>query len=172
MEAIETARTLDPLNLVINTDKAMILFTSHRDEEAFSQWRLTLELDPNFVLAHEHLAMAFGVVGDEAAAINELARVRELRGQASERIDSLQAVYQRELDQMLAAEARGEKASSVSIAVQYMGLGQREKALSRIERAFREHAADVVIVRTSRQFDVLRDDTRLTDLYRKAGMIE
>lgn len=172
VESIETARTLDPLNLVINTDKAMIFFASHRDEEAFSQWRLTLELDPNFALAHEHLAMAYGVVGNEAAAIDELARVRELRGQSAERIDSLRAFYQSELDQALAAETRGDKVSSVSIAAQYMALGQREKAMSRIERAFREHAADIVIVRTSRQFDAFGDDARLTDLYRKAGMIE
>ncbi len=172
IEAIEAARALDPLNLVINTDKAMILFASRRDDEAFAQWRLTLELDPNFVLAHEHLAMAHGVVGNVSEALDELARIRELRGQPPEQMDDLRTVYQRDLDQALAAEADGGKASSAYIAGLYLALGHREKALSRIERAFREHAADVVLVRTSRQFDALLDDPRLTELFRKAGMTD
>lgn len=172
IEAIEAARALDPLNLVINTDKAMILFASHRDEEAFSQWRLTLELDPNFALAHEHLAMAYGVVGNQAAALDELARVRELRGQSPDGMTTLRAVYQRDLDAILAAESRGEKVSSVYIAGLYVQLGYLEKAFQRIELAFRKHAADVVLVRTSRQFDVFRENARLTELYRQAGMIE
>lgn len=180
IDSIEMARSIDPLNLVINTDKAMILFAAHRDEEAIRQWQFTIDLDPNFLLAHEHLAMAYGVVGNEAAAIDEMLWAMELRGSTKEDISrfrdlasgGLRAIRRRDLDDMLAAESRGEKASSVQIAARYLALGERSKAIGRVERAFREHAADLVIARTSREFGALWAEPRIVDVFRRAEMVE
>ncbi|MBK9214082.1 MAG: winged helix-turn-helix domain-containing protein [Chloracidobacterium sp.] len=180
IESIEMARSLDPLSLVISTDKAMILFASHRDDEAIRQWRTTIELDPNFVLAHEHLAMAYGVLGHESAAIDEMLRAMELRGSTNDDISrfrtlasgGLRAIHRRNLDDMLAAESRGEKISSVQIAARYLMLGERNKAIDWVERAFNEHAADLVIARTSREFDALWAEPRITEVFRGSGMVE
>lgn len=179
--AIERAGELDPLNLVINTDKAMIFFVANRNEEAFRQWEKTLELDPNFIMAREHRAVAFEVVGNETAAIEERAKVMQLYGETPEKITAfrqsaaksgLREFYRKKLQSELAKESRAEYVSSAFLAIYYVALGEKEEAFKRLERAFNERSAEMVFVKTSRQFDPLRSDSRFADLFRRAGLPE
>lgn len=179
--AIEHARELDPLNLVINTDKANIFFNTNRTDEAFQQWKKTLEMDPNFALTYEHRSFAYQVLGNESAAIADTVKMMELNGQSAEKIAvyrqtaaryGLKEIYQNELKDLFAKEARGENVSSISFAWLYASLGQKEEAFKYLEKAYNERSAEIVLVKTSRQFAALSSDPRLADLFRRAGLPE
>jgi hypothetical protein len=52
----------------------------------------------------------------------------------------------------------------------YVGLGDREKAFSSLERAYRERSNIVQFLKTHPLYDSLRDDSRFTDLERRVGL--
>ena len=179
--AIERARELDPLNLVINTDKANIFFGTNRTDEALQQWKKTLELDPNFELAYHQRAIAYQVLGNEPAAIANISKAMELNGQPPEKIEAyrqtatrygLKEIYRNELKDLLAKETRGEHISFVYLASYYTSLGQKEEAFKYLEKAYGERSAEIVLVTTSRQFAVLRSDSRFADLLKRIGLLE
>ena len=55
---LRTAESLDPLSLIISADLADALCIAHRYDESVQQSRRTLEMDPNFAIAHYELGQA------------------------------------------------------------------------------------------------------------------
>jgi tetratricopeptide (TPR) repeat protein len=53
------AENLDPLSLIINADLAELLSLAHYYDESIRQSRKTIEMDPNFALAHNQLAQMY-----------------------------------------------------------------------------------------------------------------
>jgi len=179
--AIERARELDPLNLVINSDKAEIFFNTNRTEEAFQQWEKTLELDPHFELVYHQRAIAYQILGDETAAIADISKEMESNGQPPEKIAAyrqtasrygLKKIYQNEVKDMLAKKTRGEDITFVYLAAYCTLLGQKEGAFKYLEKAYDERSAEIVLVKTSRQFAALHSDPRFADLLKRAGLPE
>jgi predicted Zn-dependent protease len=56
---MKKAENLDPLSLIINADLAELLVLAHSYDESILQSRKTIEMDPNFALAHNQLAQAY-----------------------------------------------------------------------------------------------------------------
>ena len=56
---IRKAQELDPLSLVIHADVALLLYYARRYDEAIEQSAKTLELEPNFALAHYYQGFAY-----------------------------------------------------------------------------------------------------------------
>ncbi len=59
IEEMRKAESLDPLSLIINADLAELLVLAHSYDESILQSRKTIEMDPNFSLAHIQLAQAY-----------------------------------------------------------------------------------------------------------------
>lgn len=176
--SIDRARELDPLNLVIITDKGNLLFDANRIDEAFQQWKKPLELDPNFTMAYEQSAMAYQVLGHESAAIEERSKIMELSGQSSEMIAAyrqtalrygLKETYRKELKELLAKEARGEHVSFINAAWFYSMLEQQDEAFKYLEKAYRDHSGEMVLLPTY-IFSSLHSDPRYTDLLKRMGL--
>jgi tetratricopeptide (TPR) repeat protein len=53
------AQNLDPLSLIINADLAELLVIVHSYDESIRLSRMTIEMDPNFALAHNQLGQAY-----------------------------------------------------------------------------------------------------------------
>jgi tetratricopeptide (TPR) repeat protein len=56
---MKKAQNLDPLSLIINADLAELLLIAHFPDESIQQSRKTIEMDVNFPLAHNQLALAY-----------------------------------------------------------------------------------------------------------------
>ena len=52
----------------------------------------------------------------------------------------------------------------------YIGLGDKEKALSELERAYDDHSVIITFLPTDPRFDGLRSDPRFKYLLRRAGL--
>ncbi len=53
------ALELDPLSLIINAEMGWMFYVAHQYDRAIEQYRKSLELDRNFVLAHLYLGLAY-----------------------------------------------------------------------------------------------------------------
>jgi len=54
--------------------------------------------------------------------------------------------------------------------VVYVGLGENERALEWLERAFQEHSSGMHKLKVDPRLDPLRGDARFTDLMRRMGL--
>src|SRR5258708_37241150 len=76
----QIARELDPLDLVLIMDLGDHFLVSRQYDKAIAQYRIVLDMDPNFVDAHQGLAFAYKGKGMEEESISELEQEAILAG--------------------------------------------------------------------------------------------
>lgn len=158
---------LDPLSLVINTDLGQDFFYARRYDEAIVHLRKTIEMDPRFYFAHWVLGTALQLKGQLSEAIAEYSKAVELNddpsvlallGQAYAR-----AGQQDEAQKILVhlnEEAKSRYVQAYSFVLMYLALGDKERAIDEMERAYRERDANVAQIRTDPMLDDLRGNPR------------
>jgi TolB-like protein/Tfp pilus assembly protein PilF len=166
---------LDPLSLVINTDLGGTYYRARRYDEAIDQLRKTLEMDPNFYYAHWNLGSALMAKGAIQPAIEEyqkacaltddpsaLALLGRAYAVSSNRPEALK------IGDQLEALAKQRYVSSYSVALVYLGLGDKEEALRRLEKAYQDHSGEAVrYIKVDPFLDPLRGDPRFEALVAK-----
>jgi tetratricopeptide (TPR) repeat protein len=174
---IKRAQELDPLSLVVNADMAWIYYRAGAYDRAIEQYRKTLELDENFVPADHELRCVYELKGMHEEALSELkqavalssdpivlaslGRVYAIAGQENEAL--------RILDQL---EKRSDSGYlSPYIALVYLGLGEKDRTLEWLEKAFEEHHGQLVYLKDQR-WDSLRSDPRFQLLLRRMNFPE
>ena len=60
--------------------------------------------------------------------------------------------------------------SQAELAVLYAGLGDKEKAIAALERAYIAHDLQLQYLKVEPHFDSLRSDPRFADLLRRVGL--
>jgi serine/threonine-protein kinase len=169
------AQELDPYSLIIIRDLGLAFSFARRYEEAVKQYRKALELDPDFAPARAFLGIAYTLLGDHERAIAEgLAAVR-LSGNAPGRLAGLGRIYaaagrKKEAESILGQlEQLSETAyvSSYDVALIYVLLGNKERALGLLEAAFEARDPEMVRLKRDPFLDTLRADRRFQDLIRR-----
>ncbi len=179
LAAIKQAQAIDPLNMVINTDVAFILSSAGRQAEAIEQALKVVEMDPSFANAHLLLATAYHIEGRAEESLDEYLKAMALNGESAARVAAyrkayrekgLRGIYQKELDGLLTKRGATGRCPPISVAWFYTLLGDKEEAFKWLEIACTEHAAEIVIAKTSAEFDPLRSDPRFSQLMRRIGL--
>jgi TolB-like protein/DNA-binding winged helix-turn-helix (wHTH) protein/Flp pilus assembly protein TadD len=173
---LRRAQNLDPLSLIISAGLADVLYIAHRLDEAQRELQKTLEMDPNFAIAHHQRGQVLVQQQNPAAAIGEFQRAIELSGHSwafdadlayayavSGRADEARKIVRR-------LEEQKEESGSMdaNIALVYVGLGDAGQAMHWLEKAYAARFEPVVLVRPP--FDPLRNDPRFKDLMRRLGL--
>ena len=143
---MKRALELDPLSLVINTNLAMAYFHAGHLDQAIAQLQKTLEMDQNFYYARYNLGLALEIKGDGANAVNELqkavaisddpvplAYLGNLYGNLGQRDKALKIFDQ------LRQRREQRYTDAYTLAVAYLGLGDRTEALKWLEQGYKEH---------------------------------
>jgi tetratricopeptide (TPR) repeat protein len=173
------ALEIDPFSLIINTSLGgQVFFMARQLDRAIDQFKKTLELEPNFGLAHWALGRAYAGKGQMDAAIAELRRARTLSGNSRELAGSLGHVYaiagrRQEAGEILNELIELSKRNyvpSYSIAVVHAGLGETDQAFERLERACQERFSRLVNLNFDIELDSLRTDPRLDELRGRIGL--
>jgi len=169
------ALELDPLSLIINADLAWAYFCARRLDESEAQARKTLEIDPQFFLAHYYLGEVLQLKGRLPDAVAELQKAVELNGDPYS-LGMLGQAYARngqkdEAHKVLARlgeEAKTRYVAPYAIALVYLGLGEKERALDEIERAFQLGDTNYLfVVKVDPMLDDLRGNPRFEALVQK-----
>jgi DNA-binding winged helix-turn-helix (wHTH) protein/TolB-like protein/Flp pilus assembly protein TadD len=180
LAAIRKARDIDPLNLVINADIAAILCYAGRYDEAIEQCRKTLELDPNFSMAHAQLGVAYWGKGMYKEALGPLQKAVELEGQGSVRMIQLAMGYgfagQRDKAQEffkgLKKRAKTEYVDPTWIAGLYASIGDKDRALDWIEKAYDERSPTATTLLVDTRFNTLRSEPRYQAVLSRMGLAQ
>src|SRR5947208_111000 len=172
---LKRAQELDPLSLIINADLGEVYTWARRYDEAIIQFRKTIEMDPRFYYAHWNLGIAWQSKGQLNEAIAEYRKALELNddpyvlgllGQAYARTgqrDEAQRILAR-----LNEEAKSRYVHAYSFALMYLALGDKERAIDEMERAYRERAGgDVFLIKVDPMLDDLRGNPRFEALVQK-----
>ena len=166
---------LDPLSSINNADLGLIYIHARRYDEAVTQLRKTIELDPHFYIAPYYLGMAFQLKGQFAEAIGAYQKAVELNGDP-ENLAYLGQAYVRaghrdEAQKILARlteEAKTRYVSAYSFAVLLLALGEKDRAMDELERAYREGAGnDIFAIRIDPVLDDFRGQPRFEALAEK-----
>ncbi len=163
------AQKNDPLSLIINTDLGKLLFLARKPDEAIEQLQRTLEMDPDFPLAHLFLALAYNQKGLHDQAIAELQKQANRPGSRTIFKAALGFVYGQAgrkdeatsiLNELKERTSLKQFVSPFEIALVYTGLGEKDQALDWLEKAKTEHDPFLIYIKTDPNFDSLRSDPR------------
>lgn len=176
---IETSKAIDPGP--VSADAELGVFIQLRDwGRLLESSRQQLTSNANDWLMHANLGLGYEGTGKFLEAIAEYQRAVELsNGNDLNAVASLghaYAVAGRRYDAEkilhdLEHKSREGKASPYLPATIYAGLGEKDKALALIEKAYRDKSLDVGwIFKADLRTDNLRSDPRFHDLLRRSGL--
>src|SRR5881396_622659 len=166
---------LDPLSLINNADLSWIYFDARRYNEAEAQARKTLEMDSRFYLAHYYLGEVLQLKGQLTEAIAEYKKAAELDddpfvlgllaqayAKLGQRDEALKMLGQ------LQELATRRYVTSYSFALVHIALGEKDKAIDWLERAYRDRAGpDIALIKVDPFLDPLRGHPRFEALVQK-----
>jgi TolB-like protein/DNA-binding winged helix-turn-helix (wHTH) protein/Flp pilus assembly protein TadD len=170
------AESLDPLSLIISADMADVLLITRRYDESIQQSRKTMEMDPRFAVTHYQLGQAFvqkrmynegtaelqkaiGLSGGNKTFRSNLAYAYALSGRRHAALEILRDLKNR---------LNNGFSNASEIALIYVGLGEKDHAMTWLEKAYEERFNPSVLLRPC--FDPLRSDPRFQDLLRRMGL--
>ena len=174
-DQINKARELDPLSISINFSLGWRLYMARQYDRAIQQLRNTLEMDPSYELPHLVLGLSYAQKGSFDLAIPELRKAVELSHGTPLMISALANAYARsgnkaEAEKLLAelvSQSKKQYVSPYYFAVVCVGLGEREKALDWLEKAFADRSNGLVFLKVEPELDDLRSNPRFVALQLK-----
>ena len=172
---LRRAMEIDPLSLIINRMLGHVLFQARNYDASIEQLNKTVDLDPNFPGPHNDLARVHQVRSSHAESVEEFARWRELNGEADTATlvrESFAKGGWRGYLQAMTAKARLLQFNSYLVATFHVALGDRDKAVNELNKAYDRRENDVYWLKTDPLFDPLRDDPRFKELITKVGYPE
>ena len=177
LDMIVSARALDPLSPLMHSFHGQFLFDARRYREAIEPARRSITIEPRFFHGHEVLSRIHLQLGDYQRALEECDQSHELsRGMLFAlarkghvlarmgRVDEAQQVLDR-----LHAISRERFVAPLMFALVHVGLGNREEALSGLEKAADVRAVHLVLLPTDPMWDGYRDDPRFRAVEAKCG---
>ncbi len=178
---IERAQALDPTSRSIVADKATILTTLGRSEEALQLLQQIEEAEPEFVSPHRYLKLTYLDLGDypdylaesrkEAALTHDAAALRVVTaaekgyaaGGAHEMFENILHEQQRLL-------AQNGKISSYALAQTCARAGDRGQAVKYLKAAYDQRDEFIPEVRIDRAFDQMRDEPLIQQIMAQLGL--
>ncbi len=180
-EAIQEAKRaqeLDPVSLVMNVNLGQTFYWARQYDQAIEQFQKTLEIDPNFVPAYLHLGLVYLQKRMYQEAIASFEKGSTLAGHNTDMVGLLGHAYAaagrkdealkilNELNEL----SKQQYVSPFAIALIYVGLGEKNQAFTRLEKAYEERVWLMGLMKAEPIFDPLRSDPRFEDLLRRIGL--
>jgi TolB-like protein/Tfp pilus assembly protein PilF/predicted Ser/Thr protein kinase len=175
---IQTAQRLNPLSLITSSDVGWAFHFARRYDRAIEQCQETLELDPNFVGAHDCLGSAYLAKGDYGKAIAECQRAATGSGNDLLRTAGLGRAYAlagmtvkaREILRKLHSESERRYVPAYFLATVYVALGEKDEAFTWLEKAYDARDANLIWLKVDDAVDPLRSDARFRELLSRIGL--
>ena len=175
---LQRAEELDPLSVIVPTDRCRALFFARRYPEALASCRRALDADAAFVPAlitqgwvleetgrHAEALAAFRdvarLLGNDPHARTLIARSTALAGDAPAARRMLAEVEE---------EARKRYISPYSLALVHAALGEKDAAFRELDRALAERSSWMTYLAVNPRLDALRGDPRFADALERVGL--
>jgi DNA-binding winged helix-turn-helix (wHTH) protein/TolB-like protein len=175
LSEVRKAREMEPANLLTNAIEGQILFFAGQRSESEQVLKRTVDLDPNFWLAHLFLSRIYLTDGRFDDAIAEARKAAELSGGSAEANASIaysmarsgQAESARKILDDLRERSKVRYVPPYAIAQIHLALGEMDSAIAELERAYQSRDALMVFLKVEPKWDDLRDDPRFIGLLQR-----
>jgi TolB-like protein/Tfp pilus assembly protein PilF len=172
------AARLDPQSPWIRSNLGFAYYFARQYDRAIEEYKHTLDMDPNFVLANFFLGLAYEQtrqLGQATAAFEQgvdrsgrspvyLAALGHSLAVSGKKAEALKV--QRELSEI----AKRRYVPAYETAVLWDGLGDQDQAIAWLEKGHEEHSGWMVYLDVDPRLDDLHGDSRFQDLVRAVGL--
>jgi serine/threonine protein kinase/tetratricopeptide (TPR) repeat protein len=178
MAKMKNSLELDPLSLIINVAAGWAFYNARRYNEAIDQLRRTVELDPNYPVTYWILGLLLRKTGCQELAIAEGEKGVKLSGGSPLMRAALAHTYgaagrTKEALQILGELTSLGKQKYVApyfFAGIHIGLGEHDRALDYLEKAYDEHSHWLIYLHIDPSLDDLRDHARFQVLMQRVAL--
>ena len=178
VEQLNTARELDPLSPIINTDIGLAYFYQRDYDRCIEFSKGVTEQFPDFFPAYMNLAWAYSqkkMYNESFAAFREANRLSDNHSWVQATLAYTYAVSGRKNEARrilkgLETLSAHEQVSPMRFVVVNVGLGDKARVFQWLERAREELDIYLVYVRVSPFLDSVRDDPKFRDFVQRIGL--
>jgi TolB-like protein/tetratricopeptide (TPR) repeat protein len=176
-QEIQRAHDIDPFSPGITAALASNYYFWGHYEDSLAVTHELLAVSPAFYFVHTSLALNLAKKGMTEAAISEFEKslalerhpytlmgLGNLYGVSGHQRQALELVHE------LARRSGPNQAYAYPTAVIWAGLGENDKALDWLDKAFEERETDLVMIKVEPSFDRLRPNLRFQRLMRRLGL--
>lgn len=174
---IERALELDPLSLMIATDRGKLLYFGRRYDQAIEQLRKTLEMDPGFPQAHFWLVRAYSKKGMDREAMAALETIRQRVGDTADYWSTVSTANgmagRHEEAKDAAAKAKagaGNSPDPAMILSLQIASGDATEVFTWMERCYATHSTVMTSLKVNPDYDDLRGDSRFAKYQERVGL--
>ena len=165
---------LDPLSVFSQCQAGWPQYFARRYRESAEIFQRTIQLHPDQFVVYQGLGLALEQLGDHEGSIRALRRCVELLGGSENRAFLAHALatggHPAEAKAIVAnLERASGYVSPADLSLPYLALGDRGRALTLIERGFRERAGWTQFLNVDPRFDALRDEPRFKAVAGRLG---
>jgi serine/threonine-protein kinase len=182
-EAIAKAQRgleIDPLSALLSNDVAAAYYFARQYDQAIKQVQMTQEIEPGRPGSHIALGGIYDVKGMYEESIAEYQKAISLSERTSTILGLLGHAYavsgkRNEAVKILNEMKEMSKQKYVSpydLATVYVGLGEKDKALEQLNRAYEEQSGWIIYLNVEPVFDPLRAEPGFQDLLRRVAFIQ
>jgi len=151
------------------------LVWARRYDQAIEKCQKALGWSPGSPTLHLRIGIAYEQHGEYSKAVAELEQARDLSPSSTYFLRSLGHAYavsgRRDQAQKVLRQLKEDSTkryiSPFSFALIYTGLGEREHAFEWLEKAYQQRDPGLATLRADPRFDLLRGDSRFTDLLKR-----
>jgi serine/threonine-protein kinase len=176
LDELKKAHELDPLSSSIATQTVFPLYEGREYDKAIAAAERLLRMDPTLWNVHMVLCQALLKSGDFSRGIAEAEEARRL-DENTITLAWLGYAYAvggrvadaRKILQRMKSPSGAIYVAPYTLAVLYTGLGERDAAITSLERGIEERSEDMVFLKVEPALDPLRSDPRFKSLLRHMG---
>ena len=169
---LQIAKRLDPLSPIVGTNLGDSLLLCRRYAEAEKEYRLILEMEPNFAYTHSRLGVALVKQGRYEEGISEIHKAANLgfRNSTADLIYAYSVTGRNNeakslLEDFLARlKAGAVNVTNMELAFTYAAIDDSEKAFEYLKKAADEKSFQLLTGLPDITFDNMRSDPRFQDL--------
>jgi eukaryotic-like serine/threonine-protein kinase len=173
---VKRAQELDPLYSSPKGTEGEILCFARRYDEAIQQFQNVIKLEANDSFAHAWLGVTYAAKEMYGEAIEQYQKQMSIDGETTSALCYLGYALARSGKRGEAEATLGklkktkEYVSPAELAILYAGLGDKEGALSSLQRAYDAHDLQMHFLNVDPHYDSLRGEPRFQDLIRRVGL--
>jgi TolB-like protein/Tfp pilus assembly protein PilF len=179
---MKKALELDPLSPALSNYMGITYLLAGDYQKSAQQLQRTIDLDPTFPLAHFFFASCLTEIGKYEQAIDEMQKGALLGGENPEQVAAWaeefrrafrtggpMGYWQKNLEVTL-KEHEHEGAGALALARAYARVGDKEKALEWLQKAYEEKDGNITLVKSYPDFKILRGDPRFSAFLKRMGL--
>jgi tetratricopeptide (TPR) repeat protein len=171
------AQALDPVSPIISTDVAEMFYWAGHYDRAIEKAQATLELHPYYHMAHELRGWAYAQIGQPREAVSEFRKALAVADLPGTRLGiAYVAAVTHDTSEARRAVAELTTLSTTTyvsphhFAVLHAALGDADRAIEWLERAFDTRVVQLNWLKVDPRFRSLHGDRRFQDLLKRLGL--